>query len=196
MCSHGAEYHQRQRGRVRDHDRLRLDSCPCETIPHWQGNPRRFDRLRRHGREGPPEKRGRLLLAEALKRATQSRSVTAAGGPKWIVLTDAEADSYDFSAKVTRVEKGAKRIAVQFQADQKAIAGKQHYLFAAWAASERYPCERKSKYSRSGCQHEQLRDRGRLRRAADRSLSGDGNQRLHQNGDEWTAERWIVERFR
>ena len=133
----------------------------------------------------------------ALKDATQSRSVTVAGGPKWIVLRDAAADSYDFPTKVIRIEKGARRIVVQFQADQKAIASKGHYLFAAWDASERHPCDRKSTGARSGCNRYGYvigYDYGVQPIAAYPGM--EINEFIHPSGDVWTAERWIVERFR
>jgi hypothetical protein len=133
----------------------------------------------------------------ALKRTTQSQSVVVAGGPKWIVLQDAEAPSYDLPAQVIRLAKDAKRSAVQFQTDQKAITGKQHYLFAAWAASERKPCDRKAKFARSGCKRNGYvigDDSGVWPIAAYPGM--EINEFVHPNGEEWTAERWIVERFR
>src|SRR4030095_8353037 len=55
--------------------------------------------------DAPPE------VEAALKGATESRA-GAAGGPKWVVLTDGEVESYDVPAKVVRLEKGTKRLAV------------------------------------------------------------------------------------
>lgn len=149
------------------------------------------DNFSRRVVDAPPE------IKAALDRATQSKAVLTAGFPKWIVLTDEGAESHDFAAKVLRVEKAGMRITLRFEDDEKAIAGKQHFLFAAWPGTERKPCKKAAKYARSGC-----------RRYGYVIGSGAGVQPIaaypgleinhfeHPSGEAWTSERWIVERFR
>jgi hypothetical protein len=134
-------------------------------------------------------------IASALKTMTSSRSVTVAGGPKWIVLKDEDIDSFDLPVQAVRIDAGTSKVLVRFQAELAAFQNKRHMLFAAWAKSARNPCERTDR-ARSGCKNEGY-------------VMGDGsgvspiasypgmeiNELKHPAGD-WTTERWIVERFR
>jgi hypothetical protein len=136
------------------------------------------------------------VVAMALKGATQSKTVTVAGGPKWIVLTDADVESYDFPAQVIRIEKGASRIAAKFQAELKYFEGKQYFLFAAWPKGDRKQCKRDDKYARSGCKREGYvigDDSGVFPIA---TYPGMEINEMERQGEDWKAERWIVERFR
>lgn len=131
-------------------------------------------------------------IVKALKGSTQSRSILVADAPKWIVLMDADSPSYDFDAKVVRIEKLSKRISVRFQGNNQAIAGKQHLLFAAWSTSARKSCNKGSVYARSGCKRYGYvigSDAG-----VDPIAAYPGME-INQLFD-GTSERWIVERFR
>lgn len=132
----------------------------------------------------------------ALGRGTQSRTTGAGGAPKWIVLRDESAASYDVTPKGMRVGPPGSRTTLRFDVDDKAIVGMQHFVFAAWRASQRVPCKKNDKYARSGCKRDGY------------VLGGDGvdplgaypglevNRFEHPSGAEWTSERWIAERFR
>jgi hypothetical protein len=149
------------------------------------------DNFSRRVVDAPPE------VKAALDRATQSKAVLAAGSPKWIVLTDEGSESHDFAAKVVRVEKAGTRITVRFEDDERTISGKQHFLFAAWPATERKPCKKASKYARSGCRRDGYVigiGAGVEPIAAYPGL--EINHFEHPSGEAWTSERWIVERFR
>ncbi|MBC7778803.1 MAG: hypothetical protein H7125_01745 [Proteobacteria bacterium] len=132
----------------------------------------------------------------ALDRATQSKSVLMAGSPKWIVLSDESAASHDVAAKVVRIVKAGTRLTVRFEDNEKAFAGKQHFVFAAWPATERMPCKKASRYARSGCRRDGyvIGSGGVAPIAAYPGL--EINHFAHPSGESWTAERWIVERFR
>lgn len=144
---------------------------------------------------------GRTLLAApdiagALGENTRSQAVRVAGEPKWIVLTDAGYDSFDFSAKTIRIEHNGERLTVRFQADENDLAGKDHFLFAVWPASARRACDQTSLYSRSGCRRDGYvigDDAGVEPLVAYPGL--EINQRAFADVT-WNVERWIVERFR
>jgi hypothetical protein len=135
-------------------------------------------------------------VGAALKGATQSKRVTVAGGPKWIVLTDADVESYDFPAQAIQIEKGTSRIAVTFQTDPKSFEGKQHLLFAVWPKADRKQCDPDDKYARSGCKREGyvIGDYSGVRPIA--AYPGLEINEFSGPAGDWTAERWIVERFR
>jgi hypothetical protein len=129
-------------------------------------------------------------IGNALKKSTQSASVLVSGKPKWIVLSDEDAESYDLPAKVLRIDKDSKRITVQFQGDAK-VADKQYMLFAAWPGSARKKCTKDS-YARSGC----LRDGYVIGDLSGVSpIAAYPGLEINDLG-EYRSERWIVERFR
>lgn len=136
------------------------------------------------------------VVAMALEGATQSKTVTVAGGPKWIVLTDEDVESYDFPAQAIRIEKGASRIAAKFQAELKYFEGKQYFLFAVWPKGDRKQCERDNKYARSGCKREGyvIGDNSGVFPIA--TYPGMEINEMEAPSGNWTVERWIVERFR
>jgi hypothetical protein len=131
-------------------------------------------------------------IVKALRGSMQSRSIFVAGAPKWIVLNDADSASYDFDAKVVRIEKLSKQILVRFQRDNQAIAGKQHLLFAAWSKSARKSCNKGSVYVRSGCK---LYGYVIGSDAGVDPIAAYPGMEINQLSD-GTSERWIVERFR
>jgi len=134
-------------------------------------------------------------IASALNTMTSSKSVTIAGGPKWIVLKDEDIDSFDVPVKAVRIDEGTTKVDVKFQVGLAALQGKRHLLFAAWAKSARNPCERTDQ-ARSGCKSEGyvMGDASGVSPIA--SYPGmEINELKHPSGD-WTTERWIVERFR
>ncbi|NJD08063.1 MAG: hypothetical protein FIA97_16445 [Methylococcaceae bacterium] len=132
----------------------------------------------------------------ALKDSVQSNSAQVSGGPKWIVVTDANAASFDFPAKPVRVKQKGEKITVKFEGDLKALGDKRHFLYALWPSSARQTCDKRSKYSRSGCRLNGYvlgDDAGVNPLAAYPGL--EINSYTYGGGD-WTTERWIVERFR
>jgi hypothetical protein len=132
----------------------------------------------------------------ALKDTPQSNSIRVEGAPKWIILTDANAASFDFPTKLVKVKQKGERITVKFQGNQKSMGEKRHYLFAAWPASARTSCEKNAKLARSGCRRDGFvigDDSGVYPLAVYPGL--EVNYFSYPGGD-WTVERWIVERFR
>ena len=145
---------------------------------------------------------GRTLLvgpdiAAALGGGTQSQAMRVAGRPKWIALTDADHQSFDFPAKTIRIQRIGERLTVTFQGNEDDLAGKDHFLFAVWPAAARRGCDKASEYARSGC----LRDGYEIGNAAGveplATYPGMEINEFEQDGNgRWTSERWIVERFR
>lgn len=132
-------------------------------------------------------------IAAALERATQSRGVLVAGAPRWIVLGDDAAASVDITAQPLRIDKAGSRTTLRFEVPEATIAGKNHLLFAVWPASARQPCKKTSKFARSGCRRDgYVLDGEPVAAYPGREV----NEFVHPRGDEWTSERWIVERFR
>lgn len=131
-------------------------------------------------------------IVTALRGATQSKSPLVAGAPKWIVLNDSDSNSYDFDTKTVRIKKSTKQISVMFQGDKTTVAGKQHLLFAIWSASDRKLCNKKSDFARSGC-----KQYGYVigSDAGVRPIAAYPGLEINQFNN-WTSERWIVERFR
>jgi hypothetical protein len=136
-------------------------------------------------------------VRSALERSTQSTGVLVGGSPKWIVLSDDEAASYDITPQKVRVEREGWSTTLRFQVDAKAIAGKEHFLFAAWPATSLTACDKKSGYARSGCRRT---DRSSIPAIpcgrSPPTPASRSNHFQHPTGDQWTSERWIVERFR
>lgn len=135
-------------------------------------------------------------IRTALMKTTASKSVAVAGGPKWIVLKDEDVESFDFPVQTIKLDSEPGKVAVKFQAEVKAFAGKRHMLFAVWPKSESKPCDRDNKFARSGCKSEGyvIGDGAGVHPIA--SYPGmEINEFKHPN-EGWTTERWIVERFR
>lgn len=132
----------------------------------------------------------------SLKDTAQSKSVLVAGAPKWVILTDDSTESFDFPTNLVKVKQKGEKITVQFQGDQKSIGNKRHYLFAAWPASARTPCEKDSEYARSGCRRDGyvIGDDSGVNPLA--VYPGLEINHFSYPGGDWTVERWIVERFR
>lgn len=135
-------------------------------------------------------------IRTALGRDTRSKVTGATGSAKWIVLSDESVRSYDVAPKTVRITPPGGRMRLLFDVTEKEIAGTQHFVFAAWSASQRVACRKKDEYARSGCKRDGY------------VLGGDGvnplaaypgmeiNRFQHPSGAEWTSERWIAERFR
>lgn len=142
----------------------------------------------------------RTLLADrnveaALGAGTQSKAALVAGKPKWIILRDADHDSFDFPAQPIQVKGKGERLALTFQASEKDLAGKDHFLLALWPASARRACDQSSPYSRSGCRRDGYvigDDAGVEPLAAYPGLEIDQGD----NAVDSIGESWIVERFR
>ena len=131
-------------------------------------------------------------VRSALANRMQSKAAFA-GGPKWIVLNDADNESYDFKAQVVRIDKAGAPVTLRFEDGLALTTGKNYVLFAVWPASARRPCE-KSDYARSGCRR-------------DGYVIGDGNgvspllaypglETHRAEPHSSPSESWIVERFR
>ncbi|MCP9873259.1 hypothetical protein KBY92_06735 [Synechococcus sp. Cruz CV-v-12] len=135
-----------------------------------------------------------LVGLTAYKPLPGNAKSTGTAGRK--IITDDNTPSFDLPAqRVPLPKSGASRV-VTFQANTKDLAGKTHWLFAAWPLSALQPCESKETYARSGC-----RRYGYVLVSPDRS--DDGIEPLASYPglviDESTGNRkarWIVEKFR
>jgi hypothetical protein len=135
-------------------------------------------------------------VRSALERATRSTALVGTA-PKWIVLSDDAAASHDVTPKKVRIERAGWSTTLQFDVDPKAIAGKDHFLFAAWPAAALVPCDKKSTYARSGCKRDgQVIDTGDGVKPLAAYPGLEINHFEHPSGESWDSERWIVERFR
>lgn len=138
-------------------------------------------------------------IVAALKNTVQSNSIQVAGAPKWIVLTDGDTPSFDFPAQTVKIKQKNEKIVIQFHADQKAMGDdKRYFLLAAWPASARKSCDKKDEYARSGCRRDGYvigDDYGVYPLTVYPGLEVN-HVRDDAKDEEWSAERWIVERLR
>ncbi|MFZ4071887.1 MAG: hypothetical protein ACOYJ6_17500 [Caulobacterales bacterium] len=73
------------------------------------------------------------------------------GGAKRIALVDITARSHDLAVQETTIGPETKQVTLSFAAKAADLTGKSYWLFAAWPAAQRQPCDRKDAYARSGC---------------------------------------------
>ena len=131
-------------------------------------------------------------VAAALGNGVASRGALIAGYPRWIVLEDEDAASYDLPVQQLKISHAGEQQRLVYAVPAAAAAGHPHLLFALWPLSAREPCNKAQSSVRSGCQ----RDGYILEGEPVAVYPGrEINVYTHPSGD-WTSERWIVERWR
>lgn len=148
-------------------------------------------------RNSHPDYRRRTLhappaVAAALGSGVSSRQALVAGNPRWIVLNDSDASSYDASAKPLRIVRAGDLHRIVFELRAADVGDRPHLLFAVWQQASREDCDKTSPGARSGCKRDgYVLEGDPVATYPGREIS----HFSHPSGD-WTSERWIVERFR